>query len=178
MERLTHKRANGIKQGYWGLATREQLIERLAAYEDTGLEPEEVAKANTFVGSQAEKMMIELQAERKRDRWIPVTERLPEAKQLVLVTVHASEWISDYGEAFVPEVEKIRYPEQRYVSVGYIDEYERWTFSDLETGFFTEADLRFGKDLSRLYAVIVAWMPLPEPYAGNVTVENEEEKKQ
>lgn len=41
-DRLTHKRANGIKDGYWAAATKEQLIQRLAAYEDTGLEPEEI----------------------------------------------------------------------------------------------------------------------------------------
>lgn len=41
-DRLTHKRANGIKDGYWAAATKEQLIQRLAAYENTGLEPREI----------------------------------------------------------------------------------------------------------------------------------------
>ena len=41
-DRMTHKRANGIKDGYWAAATKEQLIQRLAAYEDTGLEPWEI----------------------------------------------------------------------------------------------------------------------------------------
>lgn len=41
-DRLTHKRANGIKDGYWSAATKERLVQRLAEYEDTGLEPEEI----------------------------------------------------------------------------------------------------------------------------------------
>lgn len=42
MDRLTHKRVNGIKTGYWSAAKKEELIDRLAAYENTGLEPTEV----------------------------------------------------------------------------------------------------------------------------------------
>lgn len=41
MKRLTHERVNGIKTGYWSAATKETLLQRLAAYENTGLEPEE-----------------------------------------------------------------------------------------------------------------------------------------
>ena len=42
MDRLTHERANGIKTGYWSPNKKDELIERLAAYEDTGLMPEDV----------------------------------------------------------------------------------------------------------------------------------------
>ena len=42
MERLTSPRCNGIKTGYWILAKKEDLVQRLGAYEDSGLEPEEV----------------------------------------------------------------------------------------------------------------------------------------
>lgn len=45
MERLTHERANGIKTGYWSAATKEALVQRPAAYENTGLEPEEICEA-------------------------------------------------------------------------------------------------------------------------------------
>lgn len=38
MERLTHERVNGIKTGYWSAATKEALVQRLAAYENTGLD--------------------------------------------------------------------------------------------------------------------------------------------
>lgn len=45
MERLTHERANGIKTGYWSAATKEVLVQKLAAYENTGYEPDEIRAA-------------------------------------------------------------------------------------------------------------------------------------
>lgn len=42
MERLTHERCNGIKQGYWTSATKERLVQRLAMFENIGLEPKEI----------------------------------------------------------------------------------------------------------------------------------------
>ena len=42
MERLTHPRNSGIKTGYWSPNKKDELVERLAAYEDTGLTPEEI----------------------------------------------------------------------------------------------------------------------------------------
>lgn len=50
MSRLTHKRNNGIKEGYWSPNKKEELVQRLAEYEDTGLDPEQVqelAERNT-----------------------------------------------------------------------------------------------------------------------------------
>ena len=48
-DRLTHEHANGWYSStgrpasrYWSPATKSQLIERLAAYEDTGLTPDEI----------------------------------------------------------------------------------------------------------------------------------------
>ena len=48
-DRLTHKRANGIKDGYWSTATKERLVQRLAEYENTGLEPLEIMQLLTEV---------------------------------------------------------------------------------------------------------------------------------
>lgn len=42
MERLTGQRCNGIKTGYWSAAKKDELIQRLGEYEDTGLEPAEI----------------------------------------------------------------------------------------------------------------------------------------
>ena len=56
----------------------KQVCERLAAYERTGLTPEEVLMA-----LQINKNLVE-QLER---RWIPVTERLPESGQEVLAYI-------------------------------------------------------------------------------------------
>lgn len=45
MNRLTHERVNGIKTGYWSAAKKDDLIQRLAEYENTGLDPEEIMDA-------------------------------------------------------------------------------------------------------------------------------------
>lgn len=51
MERLTHPRRSGIKTGHWSLNKKDELIERLAAYEDAGLTPQEIygLKAGTIL---------------------------------------------------------------------------------------------------------------------------------
>ena len=58
MNRLTQKRVNGIKTGYWSAGKKDELAARLAGYEDTGLEPAEV---------------LQLKKESEERRWIPVT---------------------------------------------------------------------------------------------------------
>lgn len=68
MNRLTQKRVNGIKTGYWSASKKDELVARLAEYEDTGLEPAEV-----------------LQLKKNAVHWIPVTERLPERNKSVLL---------------------------------------------------------------------------------------------
>lgn len=77
MERLTHPRSSGIKTGHWSPEKKDALIERLAAYEDTGLTPQEIysLKAGTTLKAIGAK-------------WIPVKERLPKEDDLVLVTVN------------------------------------------------------------------------------------------
>ena len=69
MNRLTQKRVNGIKTGYWSASKKDDLVARLAEYEDTGLEPKEV-----------------LQLKKNAVRWIPVTERLPDPESYILVS--------------------------------------------------------------------------------------------
>ena len=68
MNRLTQKRVNGIKTGYWSASKKDELVTRLAEYEDTGLEPTEV-----------------LQLKKNTVQWIPVAERLPERNKSVLL---------------------------------------------------------------------------------------------
>lgn len=42
MERLTYKRVNGIQDGYWSPNKKQELVDALAAYEDTELNPEQI----------------------------------------------------------------------------------------------------------------------------------------
>lgn len=67
MERLTHPRSSGIKTKYWSPNKKDELVERLTAYEDTDLTPQEIysLKAGTILKA-------------LRTEWIPVEERLPE----------------------------------------------------------------------------------------------------
>lgn len=79
MERLTHPRCSGIKTGYWSPNKKDELIERLAAYEDTGLTPEEIERL------------------KEQHRWIPVEERLPEKEGEYLVTFAVDEKVRLVG---------------------------------------------------------------------------------
>lgn len=64
MERLTHKRENGIKRGYWSPNKKQELVDRLAMYEDR-----EDAKDTNVLG-----------------KWIPINERLPGKGEYILVS--------------------------------------------------------------------------------------------
>lgn len=44
MERLTHDRSNELKFGYWSPHRREDVVNQLGLYEDTGLTPAEVQR--------------------------------------------------------------------------------------------------------------------------------------
>lgn len=72
-ERLTHPRVNGIKSGFWSPVNKEELVQRLAEYEELELSPRE----------------IRLLMERKlwpddKAGWISVKTRLPETDDHVL----------------------------------------------------------------------------------------------
>ena len=56
MERLTHKRENGIKRGYWSPNKKQELVDRLA-------------KDTNVLG-----------------KWIPISARLPEDESYILVS--------------------------------------------------------------------------------------------
>lgn len=42
MKRLTAERVNGIKTGYWSPAKKDELVQRLAEYENTSTDPEAI----------------------------------------------------------------------------------------------------------------------------------------
>lgn len=74
MERLTktckdgtHRAADNLPCGENSWDYKTHLLERLGAYEDTGLTPEEIMDGKLLTG------------------WIPVAEKLPKAKEDVLV---------------------------------------------------------------------------------------------
>ena len=99
MQRLTHKREIGMKSGYWSQNKKQELVDRLAKYED--------AEEKDRLG-----------------QWIPCSERLPE---------NAMNVIAQFSSGTVTEL--------RYAGNGIFE------------GIY---------DYST--KVIIAWMPLPEPY--------------
>lgn len=102
MGRSTHKRENGIKRGYWSPNKKQELVDRLAMYEDR-----EDAKDTNVLG-----------------KWIPCSERLPEDAMNV---------IAQFSSGTVTEL--------RYAGNGIFEGIYEYSTK-----------------------VIIAWMPLPEPY--------------
>ena len=49
MERLTFYRKNGIKEGHWSPRKKQELVDGLAAYENTGLAPEQIMELKESV---------------------------------------------------------------------------------------------------------------------------------
>ena len=72
MDRLTHERANGIKTGYWSPAKKEDVVQRLGAYEDTGLTPMEIKAWDSIGGYSV-------------DPWIRTADRKPPFHERVLI---------------------------------------------------------------------------------------------
>ena len=79
MDRLTHKRENGIKRGYWSPNKKQELVDRLAMYEDR-----EDAKDTNVLG-----------------KWIPISEHLPEDESYILPDIARYEE-NDEGGTFYP----------------------------------------------------------------------------
>ena len=75
MERLTHERKSGMKTGYWSPNKKQELVDRLAMYEDR-----EDAKDTNVPG-----------------KWIPCSERLPEDESYILVSFENATML-DSGE--------------------------------------------------------------------------------
>lgn len=54
---------NGIKTGYWSAATKEVLVQKLAAYENTGYEPDEIRAAIEQAAKNSETKTATIMAE-------------------------------------------------------------------------------------------------------------------
>lgn len=116
---------------------------KLKDYEDTGLMPDEIDKLNAETQEQAHAMLervaklsdeIERMKGEERQRWIPVTERLPEPETYILVS---------FDNCSLPDIATYRVDDDG--SGAFYPGDEDYTY--LSVGLFANA-----------------WMPLPEPY--------------
>ncbi len=145
----------------------EKILEEVKEIEKKFVVGHEVlfALGATGMATEIEEIIHSHMDEVGNDGWIPVSERLPEPFKLVEVTVHCSEWISDYDSVWVSEDEKIHHDEEYLVRMGYIDKDGDWIFYDQDgCEFYCEKE--FGSDKTDVYNVVTAWRSLPEPYKG------------
>lgn len=133
MDRLTGEKNSSV----FSWARTQEIIERLEAYEDTGKTPEEIRELEIRSMSLADKAMYlmgELLNERKKTRWISVSEQMPEPETCILVS---------FDNATVPDIATYR-------------------VDDDGSGAFYPRDLDYTYLSAGLF--VNAWMPLPETY--------------
>lgn len=92
-------------------------------------------------------------------KWIPITERYPEDKQIVLIT--------EFDTEFYDEEEKLHLPEETLVTIARFfirNGVHIWQIHNLDDGIAweLEGESREPEDDYKVY--VKAWMPLPEPY--------------
>lgn len=133
MDRLTGEKNSSV----FSRVRTQEIIERLEAYEDTGKTPEEIRELEIRSMSLADKAMYlmgELLNERKKTRWISVSEQMPEPETCILVS---------FDNATVPDIATYR-------------------VDDDGSGAFYPRDLDYTYLSAGLF--VNAWMPLPETY--------------
>lgn len=123
------------------------VCEKLAAYEDTGLDPERIREIDRLYSEKCR----ELAEERKKHEWIPCSERLPEDcdNRFYMCVVENHE---DDPPMFCQY-------EEEYGFGFWNDIYDERTLGFVDSEFKTNEELGYEK--------VIAWMPLPEPYKEN-----------
>lgn len=115
-----------------------RIAQRLAAYENTDLTPDQIREMDKLYLEKCEevnRLKAELAAERQKHRWIPVEERLPETDTYILLS---------FLNFSLP-------------MVGQYREYE-------DGGAFYLGDCDEGDTCISNGLYVNAWQPLPESY--------------
>ena len=142
----------------------EKILEEIKEVEKKFVVGHEVLFALGATGMATEiEEIIRSHMDEVDDDWIPVEERVPEMNTRVLATVKHSSWISDFHSEWVPEKEKIHYPETYSTYEAYINENGIWVFTD-EEGMENICEKEFRDDREKIYDVATHWQPLPKPY--------------
>lgn len=145
MKRLTHERSNGIKTGYWSPNKKDELVEALVAYENTGLTPGEIRemRENRILAEMDQRRrdkdeLLQELKEAVKPKWIPIEERLPEVGRNVLV-----QW--ERYDRFTGTISV-------YFDTMWLDDGEEIVFEAV-------GGIPNGK--------VIAWRPLPEPWQAS-----------
>lgn len=109
-------------------------LRKLKDYEDTGLSPKEVVSLNNFEETQTHRLLIKLAEGRDKHRFIPITEKLHDPDEHVLLS----------------------FENANFVMIG------RYTVDDEDSGTFRIGDDDESFAQNDMY--VNAWMRLPEPY--------------
>ena len=133
-----------------------EIIERLASYEDLELTPEQIREVDRLYAEKCKEV-----AELQKSPWIPVTERLPKCEEEVYIqTKNGTMTTAAYEDGTIPNEESI------------------WNWTDIDFDYDEETDTylvpkgwweyrHFNPDEvynNKVDEEVVAWMPLPEPY--------------
>lgn len=107
---------------------------KLREYENTEMTPEEVKSLTNFEETQTYRLLVKLNEEQEKHKWVPITEALPDPdKQVLLSFSNAS-----------------------FVMIG------RYTVDDDDGGTFRVGDM--DETFVEHDVFVNAWMKLPEPY--------------
>lgn len=68
-------------------------LRKLKDYEDTGLSPKEVVRLDNFEETQTRRLLIKLAEERDKHRFIPITEKLPDPDEHVLLSFENANFV-------------------------------------------------------------------------------------
>lgn len=187
VERLTHKRANGIKEGYWSPNKKQELVDTLAAYEDTGLTAEQIREIDRLYAEKCREV-TELRQQHGTEGWANRMSDLISRKMLIenlkkFAPEHYSALVNDLIMK-QPTVFDPVFQERKHMNDGWIPveerlpEVDKMPETDAECPEFN-VTIRGAKEATTLkyspfddawfddngyiYPVI-AWRPLPKPY--------------
>lgn len=155
---------NLIALFYRNLWAQAELYEYLKKYEDTGITPEKIREIDKLY----EEKCRELAEERKKNEWIPCSERLPENEDVVEITFarkHYStgEILYFTARAFY-ENGKMNTEDSDYCWM----DTDNWEYDEEKDAYIIPEGwfeyVTFSDEFGDIDMSVIAWRPLPEPY--------------
>nr|DAI64216.1 MAG TPA: Protein of unknown function (DUF551) [Caudoviricetes sp.] len=156
MKRLTYYSMKGSENDGWYLksgVSKQDAVDRLAAYENSKLEPEEIKSLQAEWSVNLKSLEFYRQAqidEANNAEWISVKDRMPEEDDDVLILVRETEY---YG------IHKEKRAVYRWVFTGWrVDDVWATTYCHGHRKIDEEAKTQLNCEYE-----VTHWMPLPEP---------------